>query len=124
MDSKDLEKYFDGIYIPLDCQFIVAHPTEQNAVIFTEVYHIRRNDRLQMLKLGEWDHENGHSWANASFYSRRSDLQGVTINAAVISDVSFDRRSDQLHGTGSSLKKMMLVQPVNTFPCLMKSKDC
>jgi hypothetical protein len=88
MDSEQLEEYLNGTYIPLDCHFIVARPTGTGAVIFTEVYHIGRNQRLQTLKLGKWDLERGPSWTNMSFYSRRRDLQGVTINAAVISDVS------------------------------------
>jgi hypothetical protein len=88
MDSERLEEYLNGTYIPLDCQYILAQPTEKGAVIFTEVYHIGRNHRLQKLKLGEWDPERGPSWTNMSFYMRRRDLQGVTINAAVIADVS------------------------------------
>jgi hypothetical protein len=88
MDSEQLEEYLNGTYIPLDCHFIVARPAEMGAVIFTEVYHIKRNQSLQKLKLGEWDLERGPSWTNMSFYTRRGDLQGATINAAVISDVS------------------------------------
>jgi hypothetical protein len=88
MDSEQLEEYLKGTYIPLDCHFIVARATETGAVIFTEVYHIGRNERLQKLKLGEWDLERGPRWTNMSFYTRRRDLQGVTIKAAVISDVS------------------------------------
>ncbi|PNF16858.1 hypothetical protein B7P43_G06079 [Cryptotermes secundus] len=85
MDSEQLDEYLNGTYIPLDCHFIVARPTESGTVIFTEVYHIRRNQRLQKLNLGEWHHERGPSWTNISFYTRRSDLQGATLNAAVIS---------------------------------------
>jgi hypothetical protein len=88
MDAELLEQHLDGTYIPLDCQYIVARPTEKGAVIFTEVYHIGRKHRLQQLKLGEWDPERGPSWTNVSFYTRRRDLHGVTIKAAVISDVS------------------------------------
>jgi hypothetical protein len=88
MDSNQLEENLNGTYIPLDCHFIVARATGKGAVIFTEVYHIGRNQRLQKLKLGEWDPERGPKWTNMPFYTRRRDLQGVTINAAVISDVS------------------------------------
>jgi hypothetical protein len=88
MDSAQTEAYLTGSYIPLDCQFIVATPTESGSVVFTEVYHIRRNHRLQTVKLGEWHPASGPGWTNLSFYTRRRDLQGVTINAAVISDVS------------------------------------
>jgi hypothetical protein len=88
MDSEQLEEYFNGTYIPLDCHFIVAQPKGTDAVIFTEVYHIRRDQRLQKLKLGEWDLDKGPIWTNMSFYMRRRDLQGATINTAVISDVS------------------------------------
>jgi hypothetical protein len=88
IDSDQMEVYLTGSYIPLDCLFIVAAPTETRSVTFTEVYHIRRNHRLQKIRLGEWHPERGPSWTNVSFYTRRRDLQGVMINAAVISDVS------------------------------------
>ena len=88
IDSTQTEVYLTGSYIPLDCQFIVAAPTESGSVVFTEVYHIRRNHRLQAVKLGQWHPASGPGWTNLPFYTRRRDLQGVTINAAVISDVS------------------------------------
>jgi len=88
VDSTQTKVYLRGSYIPLDCQFIVAAPTGSGSVVFTEVYHIRRNHRLQTIKLGEWHPASGPGWTNLSFYARRRDLQGVTINAAVISDVS------------------------------------
>jgi hypothetical protein len=88
MDSTEMEVYLRGSYIPLDCHFIVATPTNRGSVVFTEVYHIRRNHRLQTTKLGEWHSASGPGWTNLSFYTRRRDLHGVTINTAVISDVS------------------------------------
>jgi hypothetical protein len=88
IDSAQTEIYLRGSYIPLDCQFIVAVPTGTGTVVLTEVYHIRRNHRLQTVKLGEWHPESGPGWTNLSFYSRRRNLHGVRIKAAVISDVS------------------------------------
>lgn len=90
MESKQLEEYFSIMYVPLDCHFIVAQPTETGAVTFTEVYHIRKNQRMQTFKVGEWNPERGSAWTNTSFYKRRGDLQGVSINTAVISDVSMN----------------------------------
>lgn len=95
MESKQLEGYFSKIYVPLDCHFIAAQPSETGAITFTEVYHIGKNHRLQKFKLGEWDPEKGPAWTNTSFYTRRGDLQGVSIKAAVIPDVSI---SNLLHG--------------------------
>jgi hypothetical protein len=95
MEPKQLDGYFNKTYVPLDCHFIVAQPTESGAVTFTEVYHIRRNHGLQKFRLGEWDPERGPAWTNTSFYTRRGDLQGVRIKAAVISDV---RMINLLHG--------------------------
>jgi hypothetical protein len=86
--SERLDESLKGTYIPLDCHFVVARSTDTGTVTFTEVYHIGRNHRLQELRLGEWDPARGPSWTNVSFYRRRRDLQGVTIKAAVISDVS------------------------------------
>jgi predicted small metal-binding protein len=88
MDSSQMDVYMRGSYIPLDCHFIVAAHTEAGSVVFTEVYHIRRYHGLQTIKLGEWHPASGPGWTNLSFYNRRRDLQGVAINAAVISDVS------------------------------------
>jgi hypothetical protein len=88
MDSDQTEVYLRGSYIPLDCQFIVAALTNTGSVMFTELYHIRRDHNLQTFKLGEWHPERGPRWTNMSFYTRRRDLQGVTINTAIISDVS------------------------------------
>jgi hypothetical protein len=98
MDSELPEEYLDGTYIPLDCQYIVALPTEKGAVIFTEVYHIGRKHRLQKLNLGEWDPQRGPSWTNVSFYTRRRDLHGVKIKAAVIADVSMISVGPVFHG--------------------------
>jgi hypothetical protein len=93
MDSTQTEVYLRGSYIPLDCQFIMAVPIVSGSVVFTEVYHIRRDHRLQTVKLGEWHPASGPGWTNLSFYNRRRDLQGVAINAAVISDVSKFKQS-------------------------------
>lgn len=94
MNLEQVEEYFGKMYVPLDCQFIVAQPGENGAVTFTEVYHIGKNQRLMTFKLGEWVPKRGSVWTNTTFYTRRGDLQGVSINAAVISDVSM---SNLLH---------------------------
>jgi hypothetical protein len=71
----------------------MAVPIVSGSVVFSEVYHIRGDHRLTTVKLGEWHPASGPVWTNLSFYNRRRDLQGVAINAAVISDVSKFKQS-------------------------------
>ncbi|PSN40739.1 hypothetical protein C0J52_16799 [Blattella germanica] len=86
MDSQPLENYFEGIYIPLDSQFIVARHFERT-ITFTEVYRVGKMEPLRTNNVGEWrSSDKGPRWTTLTFYSRRGDLQGVRVKAAVISD--------------------------------------
>jgi hypothetical protein len=82
-DSESLEEFFRDVYIPLDCQFLVAHPQDTDVVI-REVYHVARNFPLTKNYFGIWSQERGIAVTTISFFERRNDLQGMTMKAATM----------------------------------------
>jgi hypothetical protein len=88
-----LDKFFDQIYIPIDCEFLVAQRcfgTEEEWVEFkiTELYHVHPTRGLQMHRVGNWSSGNGLTWTNIPFHNRRRDLQGIMLKGAFVPDVS------------------------------------
>ena len=88
-----LDKFFAQIYIPIDCEFLVAQRsfgTDGQGVQFkiTEVYYVHPSRALQINHAGNWSSSNGLTWTNIPFYYRRRDLQGIMLKGAFIPDVS------------------------------------
>jgi hypothetical protein len=82
-DTKPLEDFFRGIYIPLDCEFLVAHLPHSD-VIISEVYHLDRHLPLYRNYFGTWRQNLGVSLTNISFLERRNDLQGIVMKVATM----------------------------------------
>jgi hypothetical protein len=77
-----VEDLLQGVRIPLDSEFLVAHAQDHD-VVLTEMYHI--SDKLQKFRFGTWNPSGGLCIASVGdFYDRRSNLQGTVINASSI----------------------------------------
>jgi hypothetical protein len=91
--ATSLEELFIDIHIPFDCEFLVAEnlglmDEEHLEVTLTKVYHVHLSGPLQKYQVGTWSSGAGIIWSAVPFYQRRGDLQGVTIKAAIVADVS------------------------------------
>ncbi|KAJ4432288.1 hypothetical protein ANN_20906, partial [Periplaneta americana] len=101
LDSNtSLSEFFTGIYVPLDCEFIVAHFRTDLEVALTEVYHINPNRTLQIKQLGTWTTYGGLSWTNVSLYRRRGNLEGEIFTGAYFNNpyVYLDEENGRLAG--------------------------
>jgi hypothetical protein len=93
LDSMtSLEDFVSDVYIPLDCEFLVAqrsNGTEDGdlEVSLTEVYNVHPTRRLQINPVARWISNCGITWSEVSFLERRADLQGISLKAAVFNDV-------------------------------------
>jgi hypothetical protein len=76
-----MDDFFRGIYIPLDCEFLVAH-LQHTDVIISEVYRLDRDLPLSRIYLGTWRQDVGITLTNISFFERRNDLQGIVMKVA------------------------------------------
>jgi hypothetical protein len=82
-DTESLQEFFHDIYIPLDCQFLLAHSQDAD-VIISELYHVTRNLPLTKNYFGIWSQGAGIVVTNISFFERRNDLQGMTMKVATM----------------------------------------
>jgi hypothetical protein len=89
-DTESLEEFFHDMYIPLDCEFLVAHAQDPD-VIISEVFRVTRNTPLTRNYFGVWRQRTGIALTNISFFERRNDLQGTVMNVATMT-VSVCRR--------------------------------
>jgi hypothetical protein len=98
LDSmKSLEDFFSDIYIPLDCEFLVAqrlNGTEDGdlEVSLTEVYNVHPTRPLQINPVARWSSSSGITWSEFSFLERRRDLQGISLKSAMVHDVCMKAR--------------------------------
>jgi hypothetical protein len=87
-----LEYFFSDIYIPLDCEFLVAqrsNGTENGdlEVSLTEVYSVHPTRPLQINPVARWISNSGLTWSDVSFLERRVDLQGISLKSGMVHDV-------------------------------------
>jgi hypothetical protein len=87
-----VKELFADIYIPLDCEFLVAQRwvgIKDEGVEFsiTEVFHVHPTRALQTYTFGHWSSGSGLTWINIPMYHRRRDLQGIILKGAFIPDV-------------------------------------
>jgi hypothetical protein len=78
-----LEKFFTGINIPFDCEFLVAQKTD-GCITLTEIYSISPALPLQTYRFGNWSPRVGVSWPSLRFYQRRNGLQNIVLRAGVL----------------------------------------
>ncbi|XP_069704868.1 glutamate receptor ionotropic, kainate 3-like [Periplaneta americana] len=82
LDKKTpLEYIFAEIYIPPNCEFLVAE--NGSVVSLIEVYNVNRTLPLQIQHTGNWSLSNGASWTTIPFHERRGDLQGIILQSGV-----------------------------------------
>jgi hypothetical protein len=84
-DSTSLEEFFANIYIPFDCEFVVAQWSVTTLQLsLTELYRVVYDRPLQTFRIANWTYRRGFSWSSAPFFARRRNLQGITIKGAAI----------------------------------------
>jgi hypothetical protein len=81
-----VEEFFSDVYIPLDCEIIVAEvPTgpgeSDRTVTLSEVYHVHPTSPLQKHRVGCWTPDGGLTYTSLPFYQRRN-FHGITLKAA------------------------------------------
>lgn len=104
LEAESVEDVFETVYIPFDCDFLVAHgPMRDLEVSLLEVYHVVPEGSLQVNRIGTWKYSKGFTWSLSSYFKRRGNLHGVTIKAAVYPQVL-------------SLTKLSKVFPCKYFP--------
>jgi hypothetical protein len=86
LTEGNVENFFADMYIPFNCEFLVARPTKNSVALF-EVYRVAQGKPLSDIYFGRWTVVSGLVSPKASIYRRRSDLQGTVIQA-VTADVS------------------------------------
>ena len=79
--------FFSELYVPMDSQVIAAHSSNE-IIQLTEVYNVHQDFPLQSLHFGEWAPNHGLIATSDSFYARRSNMFGITLNVVTIA-VSF-----------------------------------
>jgi hypothetical protein len=87
-----LKDFFSDIYIPLDCEFLVAqrsNGTEDGdlEMSLTEVYNVHPTRPLQINPVARWSSNSGITWSEVSFLDRRVDLQGILLKSGMVHDV-------------------------------------
>ncbi|KAJ9583198.1 hypothetical protein L9F63_022469 [Diploptera punctata] len=80
---SDLETTFSNINIPFDCEFLIAQETEHD-IMLLEIYRASASVELKVEKFGVWNSISGLTAPTGSLSLRRTDLQGITIRAAVL----------------------------------------
>lgn len=92
LDSMtSLKDFFADVYIPLDCEFLVAQRSgwtgEEPEVSLTEVYNLHSSRQIQTNFIAKWSSKDGLKWSETSFFERRGDLHGISLKSAMIHDV-------------------------------------
>jgi hypothetical protein len=101
-DTEPMDDFFRGIYIPLDCEFLVAHH-QHNDVIISEVYHLNRELPLNRNYFGRWRQDVGITLTNISVFERRNDLQGIVMKVASMTVSKVNKRRKDSTFSGSRL---------------------
>lgn len=78
--DTSVDQFFEDVYIPVDCEFIVAQRSGSNVVLLAEIYRLDKGLPLQRPEFGIWAQGSLHV-SNESLVRRRSNFQGVTITA-------------------------------------------
>jgi hypothetical protein len=82
-DPFPLEDIFQQLFIPLDCEFLVARWLKNGNVQLKEVYRISPNFDLEEHSVGNWSLQQGLYWKVIGFYKRRKNLRGLELRVGV-----------------------------------------
>ena len=83
--NTSLEQFFTDINIPFDCQFLVAQLQSDHVVVLTKVYRVSHTFPLQTYRFGNWTAGGGLTWPSQGLYTRRKNLNTLTIQATRLS---------------------------------------
>jgi hypothetical protein len=78
--EKSVDQFFEDVYIPVDCEFLVAQRSGDNVVLLTEIYRMHKRLPLQRQEFGIWN-QSGLHVSKKSLVHRRSNFHGFTITA-------------------------------------------
>jgi hypothetical protein len=81
--GSKIDTFFADIDVLVNSEVFVAHRTE-DYVQLTEVYRVRNGYPLQKYEFGTIGARNVLNTTNVDFYERRSNLQGLTMEALTI----------------------------------------
>ena len=76
--ETSVDQFFEDVYIPVDCEFLVAQRSGEETVQLTEVYRMGEGLPLQRQHFGTWD-QNGLRVSTESLVRRRSNFHNYTI---------------------------------------------
>lgn len=76
--ETSVEQFLENVHIPVDCEFLVAQRSGEDAVQLTEVYRMDKGLPLQLQHFGSWD-QNGFHVSTESLVRRRSNFHSYTI---------------------------------------------
>ncbi|KAJ9597580.1 hypothetical protein L9F63_011581 [Diploptera punctata] len=96
--SAILESFFSDIYVPFDCQFLVAQFFGNGVITLSEVYRIHPTSKLHFLLITNWTSNLQLTWNDSNFHLKQQDLHGLIIKAAVINHTSSWVISANKHG--------------------------
>jgi hypothetical protein len=82
-EPGSMEDIFQRLFIPLDCEFLVAQWKTDGTVMLTEVYHISTRSALERHNVGNWSSRRGLQWRTTGFYKRRKNLRGLDLRVVV-----------------------------------------
>ncbi|KAK0174203.1 hypothetical protein PV328_007312 [Microctonus aethiopoides] len=90
-EETKIEDFFEHIYIPFDCTFMISQPNSQcndsiNAEIIWEAYQIDRAKKVRSEIFATWNSETGIQLPKYSLYQRRNNLYGHQLRVISIED--------------------------------------
>ncbi|XP_033607020.1 glutamate receptor 1-like [Cryptotermes secundus] len=98
--EKSVDQFFEDVYIPVDCEFLVAQRRGGNVVLLTEIYRMDKGLPLQHKEFGIWNQSGLHA-SRESLVRRRSHFHGFTITATSINSpplVLMDEEKTEMKG--------------------------
>lgn len=81
-----LEDLLDNIYVPFDCEFIVAE-FDLDKILLTDVYKTHKGGVLLRGHFGTWSAHGGATLTKLHLYDRRRSLDGLVLRGTAV-DVS------------------------------------
>ncbi|XP_015604256.1 uncharacterized protein LOC107272053 isoform X2 [Cephus cinctus] len=81
-NGTKIETYFDTLYIPFDCEFMVAQ-TQNDITEITEVYRVDRNSSLLTSNFGFISLTEDTDIKRKGLYDRRNNLHGKYLRVGV-----------------------------------------
>lgn len=91
-DDTSIEDYFKDMYIPFDCNFLVAQKDSSGtAETITEVYQIEPDTPIIRGTFATYNEQDGVKTTTITFYDRRSDLRGKHFRVTSIEVITIEK---------------------------------